>query len=197
MEKKIEIKPHLRDYIYILKKRAWTVFLVFTFLLLTVTIATFKQVKIYMAVAQIMIEYSPTQIVAFPDISQVSGYREYFETQFKIITSRSVALEVINRLYPGKNFTEDERLSLADSIRERIVVDPIKKTNLANLIVKGPDPVESTNLVNTIAEIYIEKSLENKVNDYKTASGWLDDQITSVILKMKKAEFDLQNPTSL
>src|SRR4030067_982806 len=143
MEKKIEIKPHLRDYIYILKKRAWTVFLVFTFLLLTVTIATFKQVKIYMAVAQIMIEYSPTQIVAFPDISQVSGYREYFETQFKIITSRSVALEVINRLYPGKNFTEDERLSLADSIRERIVVDPIKKTNLANLIVKGPEDRKS------------------------------------------------------
>ncbi|OGL38683.1 MAG: hypothetical protein A2042_06075 [Candidatus Schekmanbacteria bacterium GWA2_38_11] len=192
MEKKIEIKPHLRDYIYILKKRAWTVFLVFTFLLLTVTIATFKQVKIYVAVAQIMIEYSPTQIVAFPDISQVSGYREYFETQFKIITSRSVALEVINRLYPGKNFTEDERLSLADFIRERITVDPIKKTNLADLRVKGPDPVESTNLVNTIAEIYIEKSLESKVNDYKTASGWLDDQITSVILKMKKAEFDLQ-----
>jgi len=192
MEKKIESKPHLRDYLYILKKRVWTVFLVFSFLFLTVTIATFKQVKIYMAVTQIMIEYSPTQIVAFPDISQVSGYREYFETQFKIIKSRSVALEVINRLYPGKNFTEDERLSLADSIRERIGVNPIMKTNLVDLTVTGPDPVEITNLSNTIAEVYIEKSLEGKVNDYKTASGWLDDQITSVILKMKKAEFDLQ-----
>ena len=192
MEKKIEIKPHLRDYLYILKKRVWTVLLVFTFLFLTVTIATFKQVKIYMAVTQILLEYSPTQIVAFPDISQVSGYREYFETQFKIIKSRSAALEVVNRLYPGKNFTEDERLSLADLIRERIIVNPIARTNLVNLMVTGPDPVEITNTVNIVAEVYIEKSLESKVNDYKTASGWLDDQITSVILKMKKAEFDLQ-----
>jgi len=192
MEKKVEITPHLRDYLYILKKRIWTVFLVFIFLLLTVSIATFKQVKIYKAVCQIMIEYSADRIVAFPDISQVSGYREYFETQFKIIKSRSVALEVIDRLYPGKNFTEDEKLSLADSIRDRIIVDPVKGTNLVNLIVMGPDPNEITNLANKIAEVYIEKSLESKVNDYKTASGWLDDQITSVILKMKKAEFDLQ-----
>ncbi|OGL39306.1 MAG: hypothetical protein A2043_10825 [Candidatus Schekmanbacteria bacterium GWA2_38_9] len=192
MEKKVEVKIHLKDYLYILKKRMWTVVLVFIFLLLTVTIATFKQVKIYRAVCQIMIEFSADRIVSFPDISQVSGYREYFETQFKIIKSRSAALEVINILFPGKNFTEDEKLSLADEIRERIKVNPIKGTNLVNLEVEGSDPNEITSLVNTISEVYMEKSLESKVNDYKTASGWLDDQITSVILKMKKAEFDLQ-----
>lgn len=190
--KKIEAKLTLKDYFYILKKRIWTIVLIGMFVLVSVSIATFKQKKMYMAKSRILIEYSASNIVSFQDINKYSGYNEYFETQYEIIRSRMVALEVVERLYPNENLTEDERISRADLMRFNIIVNPVKGTNLVDLALIGPDPKEVTRLVNIITDVYIEKSLEDKVNSYKSASSWLDDQITSVIVKMKKAEFDLQ-----
>ncbi|RMF92922.1 MAG: polysaccharide biosynthesis tyrosine autokinase [Candidatus Schekmanbacteria bacterium] len=190
--KKIETKLSLKDYFYIVKKRVWTVVLIAMFILVSVSIATFKQKKLYMAKSRILIEYSASNIVSFQDINKFSGYNEYFETQYEIIKSRMVALEVVDRLFPNENLTEDERIARADAIRAKIIVNPVKGTNLVDLAMMGPDPKEVARLVNLVTDVYIEKSLEDKVNSYKTASSWLDDQITSVIVKMKKAEFDLQ-----
>jgi len=190
--KKIDITPHLRDYFYILKKRIRTIVLVALFIIVMVTIATFKQQKIYQARSRIMIEFAVNSIVSFTDIDKTSGYNEYFETEYEIIRSRMVALEVVNRLYPNDNLSEDEQITRAELIRNKIIVEPVKGTNLVDIIIMGPDPKEATNLANLVSDVFIEKSLEDKVNAYKAASSWLDDQITSVILKMKKAEFDLQ-----
>ena len=175
-----------------MRKRIWTIALIAIFVLVSVSIATFKQRKLYAARSRILIEYSASKIVSFQDINKFSGYNEFYETQYEIIKSRMVAFEVVDRLYPNENLTEEERIARADQIRLKIIVSPVKGTTLVDLAMIGPDPKEVARLVNRVTDVYISKSLEDKVNSYKTASSWLDDQLTSVIVKMKKAEFDLQ-----
>jgi len=96
-------------------------------------------------------------------------------------------LEVVDKLYKGQPMDENQRNSMAQTIAGMIQVDPLKGTNLVNLSVSGPDPVEITNIANIVAEIYMGKSLRDKVDDYKNASSWIDERISDTIVKMKKA----------
>ena len=89
----------LRDYLRVLLKRRWLIFTIFMIVVLTVAIHTFSATPIYQATARIVIEKENPNVVSIQEVMAVDTTgSDYYQTQYKIIESRTVAREVIKRL---------------------------------------------------------------------------------------------------
>src|SRR5713226_1964797 len=91
-------EPHLYDYLLILRKQQW---LILSFLLGVVTIvaiATFRVQPVYVATARIEIDRENANILPFQGANPydyIVDSENYLETQSKILTSETLALQTI------------------------------------------------------------------------------------------------------
>src|SRR6266850_4013521 len=89
-------EPHLYDYLLILRKHKW---LILSFMLAVVTvttIATFRMQPIYVATTRIEIDRENANILPFQNTDDyVVDLENYIETQSKILTSETLALQTI------------------------------------------------------------------------------------------------------
>ena len=89
----------LRDYWKVLLKRRWTVFALFSIVVVTTMIATFAMKPIYRGTCTIQIDKENPQIVDFKEIFAVNTMdQDYYQTQYKILESRTLARRVIESL---------------------------------------------------------------------------------------------------
>jgi len=89
----------LRDYLRVLSKRRWIVFSIFMVTVLAVALHTFTATPIFKATSRLVIEKENPNLVSIQEVMAVdSTGTDYYQTQYKIIESRLVAREVINRL---------------------------------------------------------------------------------------------------
>jgi len=99
MEEFKEKTIDLRDYLRIMVKRRWVIITVFTVVVLFAAVKTFTATPIYQATAQIVIEKENPNLVSIEEVMAMdSTGTDYYQTQYKIIQSRSVAREVIRQL---------------------------------------------------------------------------------------------------
>src|SRR5438445_2217241 len=92
-------EPHLYDYLLILRKHLW---LILSFLLAVVTIvsiATFRMQPVYATTARIEIDKENTNILPFQGAVDSYDFMmdqdSYIETQSRILTSETLALQTI------------------------------------------------------------------------------------------------------
>src|SRR6202163_669285 len=91
-------EPHLYDYLLILRKHQW---LILSFMLSVVTIvaiATFRMQPVYVATARVEIDRQNANILPFQGMDSYDlmiDTDNYVETQSKILTSETLALETI------------------------------------------------------------------------------------------------------
>ncbi len=91
-------EPHLYDYLLILRKHQW---LILSFMLAVVTIvsiATFRMQPVYVATARIEIDRENANILPFQGSDSYDYMLDsdnYIETQAKILTSETLALQTI------------------------------------------------------------------------------------------------------
>ena len=90
---------NLRDYWKIIQKRRWMIIAFFFIIVMTTAMATFTMKPIYRGTATIQINKENPQIVDFKEIFAVNTMDiDYYQTQYKILESRSLAKRVINSL---------------------------------------------------------------------------------------------------
>jgi len=90
----------LRDYLRVILKRRWTIMTVFAIIVITVAIHTYTATPIYQATTRLVIEKENPNVVSIEEVMAVdSSGTDYYQTQYKIIESRSVARNVIKRLH--------------------------------------------------------------------------------------------------
>ena len=91
-------EPHLYDYLLILRKHQW---LILSFLLVLVTIvaiATFRMQPVYVATTRIELDRENANILPFQGTDSydiMMDQDNYIETQSKILTSETLALQTI------------------------------------------------------------------------------------------------------
>src|SRR5215468_10866756 len=91
-------EPHLYDYLLILRKHLW---LIVSFMLTVVTIvaiANFRMRPVYVATARIEIDRESTSMLPFQGPEAYDYYSDsenYIETQSRILTSETLALQTI------------------------------------------------------------------------------------------------------
>jgi uncharacterized protein involved in exopolysaccharide biosynthesis len=97
----LEEEVHLRDYLRVILKRRWMIAVVFLVLVTTVTISNLNMDPVYRATTQILIDTENPNVVNIEEVLglNVNAFdRDYYQTQYEILKSKSLALKVIKDL---------------------------------------------------------------------------------------------------
>jgi capsular exopolysaccharide synthesis family protein len=94
-----EKEVNLRDYWKVIRKRQWIIVAFFLVVVITTAIATFTMRPIYRGTVTVQINKENPQIVDFKEIFAVNTMdMDYYQTQYKVLESRSLAKRVIYSL---------------------------------------------------------------------------------------------------
>lgn len=198
----------LRSRWRLINQHLWVSASIFVLILFAVVLWTVRQTKIYEASCSVIIDLSAPKVLD-KDLQDVvesgSGIlwysKEYYETQYKIITSRGVAERVTDKLHLAENATflgldrfpaavRAEKRKLLDPVevvRSRLIVEPVKDSRVVRIRVEDPDANLASELANAFAEAYIEETLSVKLSTTKRASVWLEDQLRALEDKVRSS----------
>lgn len=94
-----EQQVDLRQYLQVIQKHLWIIITVFIVLVTTVAILTFRMVPIYQATTTILIDKENPAVVNIKEVMAInSSDLDYYQTQYGILKSESLARRVIERL---------------------------------------------------------------------------------------------------
>jgi uncharacterized protein involved in exopolysaccharide biosynthesis len=87
---------------------------------------------------------------------------------------------------------EEHRRRVIDQVSRSLYIKPQEDTKLVDIHFSGLDPQLVAQQANTLAEIYIRKNLEKKLEVNRKAQTWLTDQIEILEKQMRDAELKLK-----
>jgi uncharacterized protein involved in exopolysaccharide biosynthesis len=100
MDQETEQQIDLRDYLRVIQKRRWTIITFFAIVVITVAIYSFTATPIYEATTRLIIDKENPNVVSIQEVMAIDASgTDYYQTQYKIIESRTVAREAIKRLH--------------------------------------------------------------------------------------------------
>ncbi|WP_298393400.1 polysaccharide biosynthesis tyrosine autokinase [uncultured Azonexus sp.] len=173
---------------------------------------------VYRSTATVLIEANKSKLLSIEDVySGISQNREHFQTQVEIIKSREVAIRTIEKLKLWEHEEFDPRPKegtlraaigfsaepkewtdklLAEAVYEnfsrKLIVEPIRLSQLAKVSFESSDAALASQVANTAAEVYIQTDLEARFKLTRQASGWLQDQLSDLRMKLNESEKALQ-----
>lgn len=100
-------------------------------------------------------------------------------TQIDVISSRAVALQVVDALNLTQTPGEEgrSRESWANSLLTRLTVKPAADSNVVRLKFEDTDPKFAAAAANAFATAYLQKSLDLKTDPARRQSEWFDKQM--------------------
>src|SRR5260370_24251257 len=184
----------------------------FLLVLFGVVFFTFRQQKIYSSTCTVIIDLAAPKVLdgQVQEVvdSGTGGFwfgREYYETQYKVISSRAVAALVVEKLH----LADDLRFLGLDKVEDRAVrekrrlqadpiaivqsllhVEPVKDSRMVQLRVEHPDPQLAATIANAFADAYIAEMISVKLSTTQTASDWLEKQLGDM-----ESQLDHTTPT--
>jgi capsular exopolysaccharide synthesis family protein len=158
---------------------------------------------LYKAEAQILVERENPAILTFKAVSEVNerGWADdYYQTQSKLLQSRSLARKVVQELgllgnpefAPGGSADPRALDGAANLFLNRLSVQWIRNSRLIIVGFESHDPELAARAANTLAAAYIQQTLEARAETAGEASRWLARQIEDERAKVAGAEVALQ-----
>ena len=216
-----DYEVHLRDYLYVLRKRRLAIaFFFLSALAAGISLTLFEKV-LYRATSAILIEKENPNVVDFKEVMALDASEtEYYQTQYQMLKSRSLIRNLIKQeglaadpylasLEKGKlrDWLKDQFLisslprlrtflaapALEDIfIRKMLKVDPIRNSRLVEVSVLHPDPKRSAELTNRLVAFFIQRNLEDRFMISKQATGLISNQLVELKDRVGAAERNLQ-----
>jgi capsular exopolysaccharide synthesis family protein len=206
----LELSPrelHLYDYLLVLRKHQW---LILTFLVAVVTIVsitTFRMKPVYLTSAKIEIDRENTNILPFQGADSYDlmvDLDNYIETQARIMTSETLALQTIRNLglagNPEFSGSASSEAIAAGSLENQklppeigaflgsLSVRRIPNTRLMEVSFESTDPQMAAQVLNAHLRNYIEENYKSRYEATADASKWLQDELTELSVKVRKSE---------
>jgi len=94
---------HLRDYLNVILKRKSMVLIFLASVVVITTILSLMMIPLYQATAVLKIERQDPNVLSFRGVEIASPGADYYQTQFEILKSRSLAERIITYLNLDKN----------------------------------------------------------------------------------------------
>ena len=163
-------------------------------------LATYLETPIYRAQALVQIDPPGQNISALSNPYPATAfnwfdYRNYYNTQYRIIKSKALGQRAIERLElnsvaPFKDAKEPALLFVG-----RVEVVPVPDTRLAQIAVSHEDPNEAARWANTLAEAYLEQNLEAKIEATRNVYSWLQERLAAAEGDVESSEESLYEYT--
>jgi exopolysaccharide transport family protein len=94
-----EKEVHLRDYWKVIVKRRWIIIALFLIVLVATAVGTFTMKPVYRGTVAVQINKESPQVMDFKEMFSVNMWdQDYYQTQYKLLESRSLAKRVIQTL---------------------------------------------------------------------------------------------------
>jgi capsular exopolysaccharide synthesis family protein len=172
-------------YWRIIKPKLHIVIFITLFMVIGAWIKESLKTPMYNATGLLMIE-PEREVINFGNTYRFYGYRnEYFNTQIKILNSRSLNKAVMEEmvLY-GVDFS---KVSIGG-----MSVSPIEDTRLVYISYMASDAEVAAKLVNTLFEKIIEFNVNIKTKSSKQATEFISKQIKNLRINLAQKEGELQ-----
>ncbi|MGB9513712.1 MAG: polysaccharide biosynthesis tyrosine autokinase, partial [Candidatus Acidiferrum sp.] len=201
-------EPHLYDYLLILRKHQWLILSFLVAVVTIVTIATFRMKPVYSSSAKIEIDRENTNILPFQGADSYDfmiDMDNYIETQTRILTSETLALQTIRSLglpgdSDGNRGTNGSEAIALDSLKNQklppevgsflsnLSVRRIPNTRLLEVSFEATDPKMAAEILNAHLENYIQQNYKSRYEATAAASKWLEDELTELSIKVRRSE---------
>jgi polysaccharide biosynthesis transport protein len=205
----------LWDYVHVVVRRRRLVLAIFAAIVALATLRTFLTKPVYEATAQLLIERQKPNVLSFQDVTEEragGGIDDYYQTQYKLLQSRSLARRVIERLnllndpeYGGPREKAQIEAILAKppgeepamegaigGLLSRTSVVPIRNSRLVNVTVSSGRADLAASVTNALAQLYIQQSVDLRFQTSTDAGQWLGSQIEEQRKKAEEADQRLQ-----
>jgi capsular exopolysaccharide synthesis family protein len=214
----------LLAYWQVLVRRRWVVFLAVVTLGLTALIGSFLTTPLYRATTVLQIERQNPEILNFRDVGGTdmawAAYNDFYQTQYKIISSAPVARSAAERLglldHPdfavggetqpslwarlkamlprkrGKPVEKDPLDIAAAQVLGGLEVAPVRNSHLVHISWTHAQPELAARVANTVADAYLRLNIESRYSTTDQASEFLVDQIGKLRREINAIEERLQ-----
>ncbi|MBE7548631.1 MAG: P-loop NTPase [Planctomycetia bacterium] len=218
--KPLNREVHLTDYLKIIRKHIWILVIFFTVVVSVVTYLSFTVTPVYKATTQIIIDNKKSFMEEMADVMRIDATdKEYYQTQYKLLASRSLAKQVIqenelrevfyrdalekigsSETAPDENDMEsylplsdaEVTSEMIDWYLRNLMIEPIRETHLVNISFSNKSPETSARVANAHAHAFIERSSQIQRMSSQQALDWLKSQIQGQKFKVgdsQKAAF--------
>jgi succinoglycan biosynthesis transport protein ExoP len=210
-----QVAQDIRQSLGVLHKRRAIVITCLGVSLLVTVLYNYTTRPLYQATTQLLIDRATPRVL--PTKEMVDPGVQDFQTEYELIRSRRVAEKIIAKLdlqkttelstgplmSPWERFqrrflgkvptvaidTDGMPLSpAAAALRSRIAVEPLPGGRLVNLRVSAYEPDLAAKIANTLADTYIEQSVEFRFNTSSQATDWLSERLAEQKQKVEEAE---------
>jgi succinoglycan biosynthesis transport protein ExoP len=175
------------QFLLILRARKYIALITLLVTVATTVVISLLLPKTYRATSSVVLNYKgvdPVTGMTLPG-SLLPGY---MATQVDIISSKTVAMKVVERLGLDKNAAVVEQFRdatdgrgtvrdwLADLLLKKLEIEPARESSVVAISFKGNDPQFAAAVANAFTEEYQRISLQLKVDPMKKATAYFNDQ---------------------
>ncbi|PWQ98722.1 GumC family protein [Leucothrix arctica] len=209
----------LKELFIVLRKRLWLIILVAFLVFAACFVFTLGIEPTYRASAKIQIESEDSgQVLSFDVALGESGNDEFYQTQYELLKSYTLASKVIDDLGLEEYFSSG--LTSGGGLLDRVVkvskatlygeekaagfplgeypaeerfisgltIAPVKKSQIVKVSYDSSDPELSKNIVNSISKHFIEMTLARRFDAAKDAQKFLDIKVTQAASDLELLE---------
>jgi capsular exopolysaccharide synthesis family protein len=168
------------NYRYYLTLLGKNLTLVFTFLVMGVTLAAVYVSRLpdeYRAVAQVLLERPrgagiAPELLMMPEIQA----EDYYSTQKEIMMGAPVFRLVVEELKLVERFRSQDADQAVEQLKTHVKIERLRQSRLFEVRTISPDPHFSMVVSNAIARAYIKKNFEDMLYFSKEILGWLPEE---------------------
>ncbi len=201
-------EPHLYDYLLILRKHQWLILSFLLAVVTIVTISTFRMQAVYVATARIEIDPANASILPFQGMDPY-GYEmdveNYIETQSKILTSETLALQTIRSSglgarpeYASPNgpseavaigsLENQKRPPELGAFLGSLSVKRVPTSRLMDVSFESTDPQFAARIVNEHIKNYQDQNIRSHYDETTHATTWLRNELDELRIKVQESE---------
>ena len=208
---------NLLEYWNILRERQWLVAGVAGAIFLLALAATLLMTPIFRASSTLQIERDTMKIMDVEGVTPTESPmdRDFYQTQYELLKSRSLALRVIQdlRLIDHAQYAEhieaaNEQLekkppaadtpkqvvherALVESVLTALTIEPIRNSRLVRINFDSPDPVLAARVANAFSEAFIASNLERRFDASSYARKYLEERLAQLKGRLEDSEKEL------
>jgi len=201
-------------YSQLVRNKIWHILTLGVVVAILAIIVVESMTPVYKSSAVLLLEPEQAQTISLADLFYVDTRGSaYVNTQIEIISSRRLLGSLVDELRIQQPPTvedaswvrslfklqKDEKISdeeakevLIDSIRDSLKITEIPQSQLIELSVESNTPKMAATIANTLARIYIQDTLDSRMEMARQASSWMRERANALKEKLTIAENDLQ-----
>jgi capsular exopolysaccharide synthesis family protein len=111
--------------------------------------------------------------------------RQFFNTQLNVLHSRAVGERVVDKLKLGQSFPGSDPVGV---FLNAVAVEPVPETYVVEVRVTNDDPKDAALWANTLADVYMDYSIEGQVEAARRAYKWVNERLAETQTGMQQAQ---------